>query len=115
VTAESVALTLAAAALACWLGSSLAAAVGAPSCGLAMMALLASAFATLGSKLLARRSAHASGSASGSTPAAPFAGAEAVGGALMMLFFATIGASAGSLQALRGAGWLVLFILIQLG
>ena len=33
----------------------------------------------------------------------------------MMLFFSTIGAAAGSLQALRGCGWLLLFILLQLG
>ena len=41
-------------------------------------------------------------------------GAEALGGALMMLFFATIGAAAGSLRSLQGCGWLLLFILLQL-
>lgn len=43
------------------------------------------------------------------------AGAEALGGALMLLFFATIGAGAGSLTALRSTGWLTAFIAIQLG
>ena len=42
-------------------------------------------------------------------------GAEALGGALMLLFFATIGAGAGSLSALWGTGWLTAFIAIQLG
>lgn len=43
------------------------------------------------------------------------AGAEALGGALMLLFFATIGAGAGSLSALWSNGWLTAFIAIQLG
>lgn len=43
------------------------------------------------------------------------AGAEALGSALMMLFFATIGAGAGSLQALSGCWWLLAFIAVQLG
>ena len=33
----------------------------------------------------------------------------------MMLFFATIGAGAGSLRALKGCTWLLAFILLQLG
>ncbi len=33
----------------------------------------------------------------------------------MMLFFATIGAAAGSVRALAGCGWLLAFILVQLG
>ena len=33
----------------------------------------------------------------------------------MLLFFATIGAGAGSLTALRSTGWLTAFIAIQLG
>ena len=74
------------------------------------MALLASAFGMLASRLLGRGGSSSSSEA----PAAPFAGAEAMGGAFMMLFFATIGASAGSLQALKGAGWLAAFILLQL-
>ncbi|PSC71603.1 hypothetical protein C2E20_5130 [Micractinium conductrix] len=110
ITAETLALSLAAAALACWLGNSLAATAGFASCGMAVMALLASAFGMLASRLLGRGGSSSSSEA----PAAPFAGAEAMGGAFMMLFFATIGASAGSLQALKGAGWLAAFILLQL-
>ena len=34
---------------------------------------------------------------------------------MMLLFFATIGAGAGSLMALRSTGWLTAFIAIQLG
>lgn len=34
---------------------------------------------------------------------------------MMLLFFATIGAGAGSLTALRSTGWLTAFIAIQLG
>lgn len=43
-----------------------------------------------------------------------YAGAEALGGALMLLFFATIGAGAGSLSALAATGWLTGFIGVQL-
>ena len=42
------------------------------------------------------------------------AGSEALGGALMSLFFVTIGAAAGSLSAILSTGWLLLFISIQL-
>jgi hypothetical protein len=45
----------------------------------------------------------------------PFAGAGALGTTLMLFFFASIGTAAGSLAALRSSGWLVLFILLQLG
>lgn len=116
VTAESLALSIAAAALACTLGNRLATAAGAASLGLALMALLASAFAMAGTQLAARLGGRASssGGTSSTVRPAPFAGAEALGGALMMVFFATIGAAAGSLQALHGCGWLALFILVQL-
>jgi hypothetical protein len=40
-------------------------------------------------------------------------GSEALGGAVMMLFFAAIGASAGSFSALGSTGWLLAFIAIQ--
>ena len=133
-TAESLGLSIAAAALACTLGTGLAAAAGLSSLGLALMAALASCFAMLGSRLAAAAAAArpaaaaaataaaaaagpaAAGPAAGAAAAAqPFAGAGALGGAAMMLFFSTIGAAAGSLQALRGCGWLLLFILLQLG
>ena len=41
-------------------------------------------------------------------------GAEALGGALMSLFFVTIGAAAGSVSALLQTGWLTAFIALQL-
>ena len=128
-TAESMALSIAAAAVACTLGNHLAAAAGFGSSGLAVMALLASGIAMLGSRLAAwaasRRSSSGSSSSSSSSSSSaeqqqqpkqqvPFVGAEALGGALMMLFFATIGAAAGSLRSLQGCGWLLLFILLQL-
>jgi hypothetical protein len=119
-TAESIALSIAAAAAACTLGNHLAAAAGFGSSGLAVMALLASGIAMLGSRLstwaASRRSSSgsSSGGAQQQQAMAPFVGAEALGGALMMLFFATIGAAAGSLRSLQGCGWLVLFILLQL-
>ena len=76
---------------------------------LAVMALLASLIATAASRLAA---AMGRGGGAG---ASPFRGAERLGGALMMLFFATIGTSAGSVQALSGCGWLLVFIVLQLG
>lgn len=130
-TAESMALSIAAAAVACTLGNHLAAAAGFGSSGLAVMALLASGIAMLGSRLAAWAASSGSSSSSSSRPSSssssaeqqqqpkqqqqvPFVGAEALGGALMMLFFATIGAAAGSLRSLQGCGWLLLFILLQL-
>jgi hypothetical protein len=121
-TAESLALSMAAAALACTLGERIAAGVGLGSSGLAVMALLASSIAVMGSKLPVLLGSGEQQQQQGGRqppqpqqqPAAPFAGAEALGGALMLLFFSTIGAAAGSLQALQGCGWLVLFIFIQL-
>ena len=38
-----------------------------------------------------------------------------LGGALMSLFFVTIGAAAGSISAIFSTGYLILFITIQLG
>lgn len=43
------------------------------------------------------------------------AGAEVLGGALMLLFFVTIGAAAGSPKAILGCGWLAGFMIVQLG
>lgn len=106
VTAEGLSLCLAAAALACCLGNSVAAAVGIGSCALAVMALLASLIATVAARLAATL---------GAGRVSPFRGAERLGGALMMLFFSTIGTSAGSVQALSGCGWLLVFIVLQLG
>lgn len=107
VTTESVAAALAAAVAACWSGSRLAEAAGMPDASLAAMALVASLIASCGgaaSKRWAAPGRHE----------APFAGAESLGSTLMLLFFATIGAGAGSLSALRSTGWLTGFILILL-
>lgn len=119
VTAESMTLSIAAAALACTLGTQLASAAGQQSMGLAVMAVLASCIAALGGKVAAwfgsrrRRSDTPTEAAPAAAPV-PFAGAEALGGALMLTFFASIGAAAGSLQSLGSCGWLFLFILLQL-
>lgn len=42
------------------------------------------------------------------------AGAEALGGALMLLFFVTIGAAAGSPGSILHCGWLAGFMIVQL-
>ena len=42
------------------------------------------------------------------------AGAENLGGALMLLFFVTIGAAAGSPKSILGCGWLAGFMIVQL-
>ena len=42
------------------------------------------------------------------------AGAEVLGGALMLLFFVTIGAAAGSPKSILGCGWLAGFMIVQL-
>ena len=42
------------------------------------------------------------------------AGAEALGGTLMLLFFVTIGAAAGSPGSLLNCGWLAVFMSVQL-
>ena len=41
-------------------------------------------------------------------------GANALGSAVMLLFFVTIGAAAGSINALLQTGWLAAFIAVQL-
>jgi uncharacterized membrane protein len=109
ITSESVGLALAAAVVACGAGNALSSWVGFSSGGLAFTALIASGVATLAGYL--HRKITKSNSTAGFSG---FKGAEAIGGALMMFFFATIGAAAGSLGALRGSGWLLIFIAIQL-
>lgn len=106
-TVESISLALAFGIAACGLGEILAGALGLPSVNLAAMAVVASLFASVGSSIIANKDP--------SGAATPFKGAEALGGAMMLLFFATIGAGAGSLTALRSTGWLTAFIAIQLG
>ena len=116
VTSESVSLALAAGVLACGLGNMLAAKGGFASGGLAFTALVASGVATFGGFLRSKlHSMQKKGDKSTSSGVIPgFSGAEAIGSALMMMFFCTIGAAAGSLHALRGSGWLLIFIAIQL-
>lgn len=114
VTAESLALALAAATLACALGTWLADRWGAPSLGLGLVSALASALAAAGTQLARRFGSRSRGGGGGAAAVHPFAGAEALGGAGMMVFFASIGSTAGSVSALRGSGWLLVFILLQL-
>lgn len=104
-TVESIALALAFGVAACAFGEGLAGAVGLSSINLAAMAVVASLFASVGTSINARAR---------NSSASPFTGSEALGGALMLLFFATIGAGAGSLSALWSTGWLTAFIAIQL-
>ncbi|DBB01832.1 TPA: hypothetical protein ACH3X1_000442 [Trebouxia sp. C0004] len=104
-TVESIALALAFGVAACAFGEGLAGAVGLSSINLAAMAVVASLLASMGTSINAR---------AGAPSASPFTGSEALGGALMLLFFATIGAGAGSLSALWSTGWLTAFIAIQL-
>ncbi|KAK9811046.1 hypothetical protein WJX73_009199 [Symbiochloris irregularis] len=54
------------------------------------------------------------GSASPIELPSQFGGASALGGALMLLFFVTIGAGAGGIKQLLGTGWLAAFIGLQL-
>ncbi|GFR43518.1 hypothetical protein Agub_g4613, partial [Astrephomene gubernaculifera] len=101
VTAESLSLTLAAAAAACAASQHLAAALNAVPLTMTIMALVAAAMSGgaqwLRSRLVTRWSLEGQ-------PAGPvFAGASALGSCLMPLFFAVIGASAGSLHCLAGA------------
>jgi uncharacterized membrane protein len=116
VTAESLALALAAAALACAAGNAAAAAAGFASGALAFSAAFASGLAALGAAAARRRPSAAADAPpeGGDAAGTPFSGAEALGGALMMLFFATIGAGAGGISALGSSGWLLAFILVQL-
>ncbi|DBA66958.1 TPA: hypothetical protein ACH3X2_002071 [Trebouxia sp. C0005] len=104
-TVESIALALAFGVAACAFGEGLAGFVGLSSINLAAMAVVASLFASVGTSINAR---------AGASSSSPFTGSEALGGALMLFFFATIGAGAGSLSALWSTGWLTAFIAIQL-
>lgn len=115
VTSESVGLSIAAGVAACSAGNALSTWIGFSSGGLAFTALIASGVATLAGYV--HRNLMKTTSFNGNAGAGRFSGfhgAEAIGGALMMFFFATIGAAAGSLRALRGSGWLLVFIAMQL-
>ncbi|XP_024533283.1 uncharacterized protein LOC112347140 isoform X2 [Selaginella moellendorffii] len=112
-TSETVIVSLAVAAASCTIGNALAALL--PStfagCGLAIMALVASAFSAVAAR--ACHSQSHSRSARG-TSVAVFAGSQVIGGALMLLFFAVVGASC-SIRDAVSAGWpLFTFILLLL-
>ena len=110
VTAESVSLALAAGALACGLGNALARWAGFSAGGLAFTAVLSSGIAAAAGFVARSTTAPTQNSVHINI----FSGAEALGSALMMMFFATIGAAAGSFSALAGSGWLLVFIAVQL-
>ncbi|BDA42552.1 Uncharacterized membrane protein YjcL [Coccomyxa sp. Obi] len=104
-TAGNMASSLASAAFSCSCGWWAATSLGMAGCALAFSALVASSLATLAATLEVR---------SGPTTCSTFAGAEALGGALMLVFFSSVGASAGSPTSLVDSGWLTIFIGIQL-
>lgn len=104
-TASKMASILASAAFSCSCGWWAATSLGMAGCALAFSALVASGIATMAATWEVR---------SGSTTGSTFAGAEALGGALMLIFFSSIGASAGSPTSLVDSGWLTIFIGIQL-
>ncbi|CAK0763327.1 hypothetical protein CVIRNUC_003046 [Coccomyxa viridis] len=103
VSSESMAMSLAAAMLACCAGLLLDRLILAGS-GLGFAALSASAMASVAGMWTAKQG----------QPANTFAGAEALGGTLMLLFFVTIGAAAGSPGSLLNCGWLAVFMSVQL-
>jgi len=101
-TTASFAAALSASLCCTWLGQSLAWRAGMPSLGLAFVAVSASGLAALSSRLLRTH------------PEQLFAGAEQAAGALMLLFFASLGAGA-NIQAAAGLGGATLaFIVILL-
>jgi len=94
---------------ACLAGRAAAGALGFAGGDLACMAVAATAIAAAASAVAPQlRSPSASHSAS------PFAGSSRLGSYLMLPFFATIGAAAGSLSALPALGWTFAFIAVQL-
>lgn len=141
---RSAAMALPAAAVACWAGSRLAKAVGFAGGDLAFMAVVATAIAAAASATAARRGSGGGLSTSPFVGALSFcctalldalphdmhglsiyalqqgelcfflAGSSRLGGVLMLPFFATIGAAAGSLHVLPGVGWMFAFIAVQL-
>ncbi|KXZ52225.1 hypothetical protein GPECTOR_10g856 [Gonium pectorale] len=107
VTAESLGLTFAAAAVACAVSQHIATALNAAPLTLMIMAVVAAGI-TAGAQWLRRR---LGGAVQQQGPI--FAGASQVGVMLMQLFFAVIGASAGSLGCLAGCGVLLPFLAVM--
>ena len=116
----SAALSLAAASCSVALGEAVAAALGCPSASLAVAALVASAFGVLACRQAATRKKTPSHLSSRlpRLPPRPFAGASAASSSLMLLFFASCGAQAGSPSSLRAAaslgGFVALLLSLQL-
>ncbi|EFJ52788.1 hypothetical protein VOLCADRAFT_102761 [Volvox carteri f. nagariensis] len=113
VTAESLSLTLAAAAASCTAAHLLAEALDIIPLTLLLLAAVAASLATA-AKWLRTAVMRGRGGGSGKVAAPPtgpvFAGAAQLGSCFMMLFFAVIGASAGSPSCLAGCGVLVPFL-----
>ncbi|XP_024544989.1 uncharacterized protein LOC112351388 isoform X2 [Selaginella moellendorffii] len=112
-TSETIILSLTVAAASCTIGNALAALL--PStfagCGLAIMALVASAFSAVAARAC---HSHSHSRSARGTSVAVFAGSQVIGGALMLLFFAVVGASC-SIRDAVSAGWpLFTFILLLL-
>ncbi|CAD7698211.1 unnamed protein product [Ostreobium quekettii] len=103
-TPRSLAATLAMAATCCALGSRLAELMGFPAVALAAATAIASVVRPAAKAMFpGRRTSEV------------FAGAPALGNVLMLLFFATVGASCGCIgSALTTTPWLCTFILLQL-
>ncbi|GAQ78476.1 hypothetical protein KFL_000130580 [Klebsormidium nitens] len=108
-SAESVSLSLAAAAGSCCLGQALASALPPAFAGteLALMAVIASLISVTVGQLT-------SGGRDSGPHIAAFAGAEMIGGALMQVFFAVVGATASLQEAINGGWPLLIFILVLL-
>ncbi|GLI63052.1 hypothetical protein VaNZ11_005767, partial [Volvox africanus] len=122
VSAESLSLTLAVAAAACTAAHGLAEVLNVVPLTLLILAAVATAMAAAAQWLGGAGAATVAGSERGSKAAAAavckgpiFAGASQVGTSLMMLFFAVIGASAGSPSCLAGCGVLVPFLGLMVG
>ena len=105
----SLVAALAAACLACAVGESLALILGVPTWSLAFAALVASGLATFASAAQRQRKASAL-----SEPLHLFRGGEALGSALMLVFFAVIGVSSDLVGALSLGMSVVPFLLVQL-
>eukprot|EP00271_Cylindrocystis_brebissonii_P007490 TRINITY_DN21064_c0_g1_i1.p1 TRINITY_DN21064_c0_g1~~TRINITY_DN21064_c0_g1_i1.p1 ORF type:complete len:530 (+),score=61.01 TRINITY_DN21064_c0_g1_i1:384-1973(+) len=110
----SIATSLAAASLACALGAKLESCMPSALAGveLGAIAVIASALSTIAAMCTGQGSADASKETS--TRVNVFAGAEVLGGAMMLLFFTTIGANAGFQEALNAGGKVLFFGFILL-
>lgn len=111
VTSGSVSMALAAAMIVCASGSYISMKISQPSLMLAISSVLAS-FALPLVRLISATVGRITQSNDNRGHA--FSGATSLAGALMTIFFCTIGAQAGSFKALQGSGILFSFIFVQL-